>query len=99
MGRWEYSSAPESSQIVSIDATYGLYIGGAFVDPASGDHFKTINPATEEVLAAVEQEPEPVLDMFRDAGLSRAPGAGDRTSPGPGDRSSAGRFIRAASAP
>jgi aldehyde dehydrogenase (NAD+) len=53
MKTWEYSSAPESTDIVSIEATYGLYVGGRFVEPASGEYFKTINPATEEVLAAV----------------------------------------------
>jgi aldehyde dehydrogenase (NAD+) len=50
---WEYSPAPEATDVVSLRDTYGLYIGGRFADPVSGDYFKTINPATEEVLAAV----------------------------------------------
>ncbi len=41
---------------------YGLFIGGEFVEPAAGEYSKTINPATEEVLAAV-----PVADE-RDVG-------------------------------
>jgi aldehyde dehydrogenase (NAD+) len=53
MALWEYSPAPEATDVVSLRDTYGLYIGGRFADPASGDYFKTINPATEEVLAAV----------------------------------------------
>ena len=53
MAYWEYSPAPESTDIVSIADTYGLFIGGQFVDPLSGEYVKTINPATEEVLAAV----------------------------------------------
>ena len=50
---WDYAPAPESTDVVSLRDTYGLYIGGRFVEPASGSYFKTINPATEEVLAAV----------------------------------------------
>jgi aldehyde dehydrogenase (NAD+) len=53
MASWEYSPAPEATDVVSLRDTYGLYIGGRFADPVSGDYFKTINPATEEVLAAV----------------------------------------------
>ena len=53
MAKWEYAPAPESTEIVDIKDTYGLFIGGQFVEPASGEYFKTINPATEEVLAAI----------------------------------------------
>jgi aldehyde dehydrogenase (NAD+) len=53
MAKWEYAPAPESTEIVDIKDTYGLYIGGHFIEPASGEYFKTINPATEEVLAAI----------------------------------------------
>ncbi len=52
---WDYSPAPESTEVVSIKDTYGLYLDGRFVEPASGTYFKTINPATEEVLAAVPE--------------------------------------------
>jgi aldehyde dehydrogenase (NAD+) len=61
MASWEYSPAPEATDVVSLRDTYGLFIGGRFADPVSGDYFKTINPATEEVLAAVaEAGPEDV---------------------------------------
>jgi aldehyde dehydrogenase (NAD+) len=50
---WDYSPAPESTDIVDIRDDYGLFIGGEWVEPASGEYLKTINPATEEVLAAV----------------------------------------------
>ncbi len=52
---WDYSPAPESTEVVSVKDTYGLYLDGRFVEPASGTYFKTINPATEEVLAAVPE--------------------------------------------
>ena len=50
---FEYSSAPESKAIVTIDPVYKLFIGGKFVAPKSGKTFTTINPATEEVLAKI----------------------------------------------
>jgi aldehyde dehydrogenase (NAD+) len=48
-----YAPAPESTDIVSIRDSYGLFIGGEFV--AGESAFKTISPATEEVLAEVTQ--------------------------------------------
>jgi aldehyde dehydrogenase (NAD+) len=62
MAKWEYSPAPEASDIVSVDSTYGLFIGGAFVEPDSGDYMKTINPATEEVLSAIPAAGEADID-------------------------------------
>jgi aldehyde dehydrogenase (NAD+) len=50
---WEYAPAPESRAIVDIASSYGLFIDGRFTDPADGGSIKTINPATEEVLAEV----------------------------------------------
>jgi aldehyde dehydrogenase (NAD+) len=50
---FEYAPAPESRSVVSLDSSYGLFIDGAFDPPKDGNVFKTINPATEEVLAEV----------------------------------------------
>jgi len=52
---WEYAPAPESRDIVTIKPEYGLFVDGAFTEPLSGEHFATINPATEEPLASVAQ--------------------------------------------
>ncbi len=41
---------------------YGLFVGGEFVEPAAGEYSKTINPATEEVLAAVPVADERDVD-------------------------------------
>jgi aldehyde dehydrogenase (NAD+) len=60
---WEYASAPESTEIVSIHGHYGLFIGGDFVEPKSGSFFKTINPATEEVLAEISEAGEEDVDF------------------------------------
>ncbi|MEU8375246.1 aldehyde dehydrogenase family protein [Micromonospora sp. NPDC048894] len=48
---FEYAPAPESRAIVDIRSSYGLFIDGRFVDGENLD--KTVNPATEEVLAEV----------------------------------------------
>jgi len=50
---WDYAPAPESREIARLRSTYGLFIDGEFVDAADGTPVKTINPATEEVLAEV----------------------------------------------
>jgi aldehyde dehydrogenase (NAD+) len=50
---FEYAPAPESTSLVSIRPSYGLFVDGEFADPAEGGALKTVNPATEEVLAEV----------------------------------------------
>jgi aldehyde dehydrogenase (NAD+) len=52
---FEYAPAPESRALVHLRSSYGLFIGGEFVDAADGSAFKTVNPATEEVLAEVTE--------------------------------------------
>ncbi|WP_433298155.1 aldehyde dehydrogenase family protein [Actinoplanes sp. CA-030573] len=48
---FEYAPAPESRSIVTIEPTYGLFIDGEFVE--GKNTFKTVSPASEEVLAEV----------------------------------------------
>jgi aldehyde dehydrogenase (NAD+) len=50
---FEYAPAPESRSIVDIAPSHGLFIDGQMVDPVDGTPFKTVNPATEEVLSEV----------------------------------------------
>ncbi|MFG2099160.1 aldehyde dehydrogenase family protein [Micromonospora echinaurantiaca] len=52
---FEYAPAPESRSVVDIKPSYGLFIDGTFVDPTDGGSFKSINPASEEVLAEVAE--------------------------------------------
>jgi aldehyde dehydrogenase (NAD+) len=54
---FEYAPAPESRSIVDIKPSYGLFINGEFVE-GHGTSFKTISPATEEVLAEVAEADE-----------------------------------------
>jgi aldehyde dehydrogenase (NAD+) len=53
MNLFEYAPAPESRDVVTLRASYGLFIDGEFTD-GSGV-FKTVNPADEEVLAEVAE--------------------------------------------
>ena len=50
---FDYAPAPESREIVSLEERYGLFIGGEWVEPKSGEFEPTISPATEEELAQV----------------------------------------------
>src|SRR5271165_49885 len=50
---WDYAPAPEATDHVRLRDRYGLFIGGAFQQPASGQYVPTINPATEEPIAEI----------------------------------------------
>lgn len=52
-GGWQYAPAPESTDHIRLDERYGLFIGGEFVDPAQGEYFPSINPATEKTLSHI----------------------------------------------
>lgn len=49
---FEYAQAPEGVK-VEIQAKYGHFINGEFVDPSSGKYMDTENPATGERLAKI----------------------------------------------
>ncbi|MFC8920209.1 aldehyde dehydrogenase family protein [Streptomyces sp. NPDC047821] len=55
MTKFEYAPAPESRSVVDIAPSYGLFIDGEFTEAADGRVFKTISPASEEVLSEVAQ--------------------------------------------
>src|SRR4051794_7879338 len=77
---FEYAPAPESRSIVDIKPSYGLFINGEFVD-GHGSSFKTISPATEEVLAEVAEADDADVDAAVKAarkaqrGWARMPGS------------------------
>ena len=56
-----YAPAPESRAVVDLRASYGLFIDGEMVD-GRGTPFKTVNPATEEVLAEVAEANDADVD-------------------------------------
>jgi aldehyde dehydrogenase (NAD+) len=50
---WEYETAPESRDIVTLRERYGHFVGGEWLEPT--ETYTTISPATEEPLAEVGQ--------------------------------------------
>ncbi|MER6298174.1 aldehyde dehydrogenase family protein [Kitasatospora sp. NPDC001539] len=62
-GLFEYAPAPESPAAAGDIATsYGHFIGGEFVDPSGSEALKTVNPATEQVLAEFAQGTDEDVD-------------------------------------
>ncbi len=59
---FEYAPAPESTKIVNLKNNYQLFIGGKFVNSIGGKTYKTINPATEEVLAEIVEASQKDVD-------------------------------------
>ncbi len=60
-GAFAYAPAPESRAILDLKPSYGLFVDGDFVD-GHGRSFKTISPATEEVLAEIAEADEADID-------------------------------------
>lgn len=60
---FEYAPAPESTKIVDLKNNYQLFIGGKFVKSNGGKTYKTINPATEEVLAEIIEASQKDVDL------------------------------------
>lgn len=55
---WSYDPAPESKSAASIKPKYDHFINGAWVKPAGGKYFDSINPANEEKLSEVAEGSE-----------------------------------------
>jgi aldehyde dehydrogenase (NAD+) len=77
---WEYATAPESREIVSLRERYGHFVGGEWLEPA--ETYTTIDPASEEPLAevgqATEEEVQIAVRTAREAfenGWSALPGS------------------------
>ncbi|MBL8931383.1 MAG: aldehyde dehydrogenase family protein [Kineosporiaceae bacterium] len=62
MPTFDYAPAPESRAVLTLQPSYGLFIGGDFVEPTSGTAMATIEPATEQVLAEVAVADESDVD-------------------------------------
>jgi aldehyde dehydrogenase (NAD+) len=60
---WTYAPAPESTDIVTLQERYGLFVGGEWLEPASGEYFTTIAPRDEEPLAEVAQAGSEDVDV------------------------------------
>ena len=60
---FEYAPALESTKILNLKSNYQLFIGGKFVNSNGGNTYKTINPATEEVLAEIIEASQKDVDL------------------------------------
>ena len=69
LGGLSYDPAPESDSVARLQKSYGLFIDGAFSDPANHAQFSTLNPATERSLASVSQATS--LDVDRAVSAAR----------------------------
>ena len=77
---WEYATAPESREIVTLRERYGHFVGGEWLEPK--ETYATIDPSSEEPLAEVgqasEEEVQVAVGTARDAfenGWSALPGS------------------------
>src|SRR6266576_1168047 len=57
---WEYASAPESRDLVTLRKHYGLFVGGEWLEPR--ESYTTIDPSSEEALAEVGQASSEEVD-------------------------------------
>ena len=60
--KWDYAPAPETFDYLKIAPRHELFIDGHFVEPSTGKHFDSINPATEEKLSEVALGAEADVD-------------------------------------
>ena len=75
----EWGPAPEArgpalEWIKAHGGRFGLFIGGRWVEPQTGERFETINPATRDVLARVAQGGPADVDAAVRAAADAAPG-------------------------
>jgi acyl-CoA reductase-like NAD-dependent aldehyde dehydrogenase len=61
-GVWNYAPSKEGTDHFRVEKRYGCFIGGEFRAPKSGEHFATINPATEETICEVAQGSQQDVD-------------------------------------
>lgn len=59
---WEYDPAPESTDHITIEDRYELFIDGKFVKPSKGRYFKSTNPATKEVITEFAEATQSDID-------------------------------------
>ncbi len=78
---WQYDPAPESTDHVTVDERYGLFIDGGFVSPKKRRYFDSINPASEEVLCRVAEAGEADVDRAVAAARQAYEGSWSRLAP------------------
>jgi aldehyde dehydrogenase (NAD+) len=74
----EYGPAPEDPKEATLwlerhSRCFGLFIGGAWVDPSAGQYFDTLDPSTGEKLASVAQGSAADIDAAVKAARAASP--------------------------
>ncbi len=78
---WKLDPAPESTDHVSLQSSYGLFIDGEFVESEGGGMFDTINPATEETIAQITEATDADVDKAVKAARTAYQKVWSKTSP------------------
>ena len=60
---WNYASAPENTDHIVLQEQYDLFINGEFIKSDSRKYFKSINPATGEVIASISEANKNDVDL------------------------------------
>jgi len=74
MATFEYAPAPESRAVVTLRPSYGLFIGGEFVDSVAGTTIDVHNPHDGSLLASVAEAQEADVDRAVAAAQAAGPG-------------------------
>jgi len=59
---WTYHEAPENTDHIHVKKQYDLYIDGAFIKPANGKYFDTVNPSDNKKIAQVAEASKKDVD-------------------------------------
>ena len=60
---WNYAIAPESTDHIVLKKQYDLFINGDFIKSNSNRYFKTLNPATDEIVASISEANKKDVDL------------------------------------
>ena len=74
----DYVSSIESTDVVTVDPSYDLWIAGAPTEPRTNRYFPTINPATEETLSRIAEGGSEDVDRATTAARKAYEGAWGR---------------------
>ncbi len=59
---WDLAPAPESTGHIQLQKSYGNFINGKFQESNGGSKFKSINPASEQLIAEVTESTDADVD-------------------------------------
>jgi len=62
-GKWDFSPSIESTENLSIQKEYQLFINGQFQQPLAKKYFPSINPSNEQQLSRIAKAESEDVDM------------------------------------